>query len=300
MGYDISDGYTDNGTGGGRGSDWPTAMEDPKLIFSLTDRACNFVEEQTREGKPFYLQLSHYAVHLGMIYTQEALDKYKIAVPGEKHFIPEFAAMTEDLDKGIGLLLDKLESLDIMDNTYIIFMSDNGGRTSQPIGPDQEVPRNAPLRNGKGTMYEGGIRVPFVVVGPGVEKNSVSDVPVTGLDLLPTFADLSGYSEELPEALDGGSIASVIHNTGLGTVERNNPFLVFHQAVDRKAQSAIREGQYKLVKNWRDNELELFDLEADISEENNLLETYPEIARDLEFKLVSFLEEVDAEVRKTE
>jgi len=299
MGYDFSDGLTGNNTGGGKnGIEWPVALDDPKLIFSLTQRAVEFMETQVTEGNPFYLQVSHYAVHLGITYTQKSFDKYNGMATGEKHHIPEFAAMTEDLDRGIGILLDKVKELGLLENTYIIFMSDNGGRNSQPIGNKQIIPRNFPLRDGKGSMYEGGIRVPFVVVGPHVAGNSVSDVPVTGMDILPTLADLSGYGEELPGALDGGSIKDVIHNNGNGEVVRNRPYLIFHHAVDRKPQSAIREGDYKLVKTWEQDKLELFDLSKDVSEENNLAELMPEKTRELDGKLVSFLKEVDAETKR--
>jgi len=300
MGYDVSDGLTGNGTGGGKtGIEWPAPLEDPKLTFSLTERAGKFMEEQVANKKPFYMQVSHYAVHLGITYTQESLDKYNEMTPGEKHFIPEFAAMTEDLDAGIGILMEKVKELGLMENTYIIFLSDNGGRTSQPIGGKQTVPRNFPLRQGKGSMYEGGIRVPFVVIGPGVQKNSSSNVPVTGLDILPTMADLAGYEEALPEVLDGGSMKSVIHNNGKGEIQRERPYLVFHHAVDRRPQSAIREGNYKLVKTWPDKPLELFDLSKDVSEANNLAKEMPELAKEMEQKLVSFLEEVDAETKQT-
>lgn len=301
MGYDISDGLTGNNTGGGKtGASWPVALDDPKLIFSLTERAGKFMEKQVADGNPFYLQVSHYAVHLGITYTQNSFDKYKSLTPGKKHFIPEFAAMTEDLDTGIGILINKVRELGIMENTYIIFMSDNGGRTSQPIGGKQEMPRNYPLREGKGSMYEGGIRVPFVVVGPNVKSNSYSHVPVTGMDILPTLAELAGYNEKLPETIDGGSFANLIHNNGKGEVTRNLPFLVFHQAVDRKAQSAIREGNFKLVKTWEQDKLELFDLSNDVSEENNLADKMPEKVNELDEKLTSFLNRVKAETKQTE
>lgn len=300
MGYDISDGLTTNNTGGGKkGIDWPLALDDPKLIFSLTERAGNFMENQVKEGNPFYLQVSHYAVHLGITYTKNSLDKYKEIEPGKKHHIPEFAAMTEDLDAGIGLLLDKVKELGLLDNTYIIFLSDNGGRSSQTIGGKQNAPRNFPLREGKGRMYEGGIRVPFVVAGPNIKANSYSHVPVTGLDILPTLADLAGYNGKLPDVLDGGSIKNVVQNEGKGDVERERPYLIFHHAVDRKAQSAIREGDYKLVKTWKGNHLELFDLSKDISEANNLAEKMPEKVKELDKKLVSFLNEVNAETKQT-
>ena len=148
-------------------------------------------------------------------------------------------------------------------------------------------------------MYEGGIRVPFVVAGPQVQKNSYSHVPVTGMDILPTLADLAGFREKLPEMIDGGSFKNVIHNNGKGKVERQRPYLIFHHAVDRKAQSAIREGDYKLVKTWKEDKLELFDLSKDVSEENNLADKMPEKVKDLENKLVAFLSEVGAETRQT-
>jgi arylsulfatase A-like enzyme len=257
------------------------------------------METQVKEGNPFYLQVSHYAVHLAITYTQKSLDKYKKIKPGEKHHIPEFAAMTEDLDAGIGLLIDKIQELGLMENTYIIFLSDNGGRNTQPIGGKQKVHRNYPLRDGKGSMYEGGIRVPFIVTGPQVKQNSYTHVPVTGMDILPTLADLAGYKEELPEIIDGGSFKDVIHGDGKGVVDRKRPYLIFHHAVDRKAQSAIREDNYKLVKTWLGNRIELFDLSKDISEEKNLAKEMPEKVRDLENKLVSFLAEVGAETRQT-
>ncbi len=299
MGYDFSDGLTGNNTGGGKKNiKWPVALDDPKLIFSLTDRACAFMEEQVEKGNPFYLQVSHYAVHLGITYTQKSFDKYVRLDRGEKHFIPEFAAMTEDLDVGIGLLLDKVQELELLKNTYIIFMSDNGGRRSQPIGGEQTVPRNFPLRNGKGSMYEGGIRVPFIVAGPNVEKNSYSHIPVVGTDILPTLADLADYKAPLPSALDGGSFKSIIHNHGEGEVSRNHPFLIFHHSVNRNPQSAIREGNYKLVKTWDENKLELFDLSKDLGEENNLVEQMPEKATSLEEKLDGFLLTVNAETQR--
>ncbi|MFC2116980.1 sulfatase, partial [Bacteroidota bacterium] len=298
MGYDRSDGYTGNGEGLGRGTDWPKASDNPKLIFSVTDSASNFMEDQVADGNPFYVQVSHYAVHLGMYYTQKSLDKYNGLAHGEKHHIPEFAAMTEDLDTGIGLLLDKVKELGITDNTYIIFLSDNGGRNSQSIGGEQTVPRNFPLRDGKGSCYEGGIRTPFVVLGPNVEPNSVCRVPVTGLDILPTLADLAGNKDALPETLDGGSMRQVIHNKGKGIVERNLPYIIFHHSGGRATQSALREGNLKLVvTRQRDAEdkIELFDLASDISEANDLSAEMPEKAQDLLDKLDAFLEETGAE-----
>tara|TARA_S200000501_G_scaffold216245_1_gene202955 strand:+ start:423 stop:1814 length:1392 start_codon:yes stop_codon:yes gene_type:complete len=311
MGYDFSDGLTSNNTGGGKktltnkgkeipfvmGEQWPKAYNDPKLIFSLTKKSNNFIEEQTQNNKPFFIQISHYAVHLAVTYSQKNINKYKEAEKGQKHFVPEFAAMTEDMDEGIGMILDKLSSLGIADNTYIIFLSDNGGRTAIPIGPEQKEARNFPLRGGKGSMYEGGLRVPFIVSGPGISENTYSNVPVTGLDILPTIARLAGYEDPFPKKLDGGNMASVIHNNGKGIINRNRPFLIFHQAANRKPTSAIRLENFKLVKDWRYNNLELFDLANDIEEKNDLSKKMPEVVKKLDKALIQFLEEANAETK---
>ena len=314
MGYDFSDGLTGNNTGGGKkilnkggvnlpfkiGEAWPKVCEDPKLIFSLTQRANDFIEEQNKKNKPFFLQVSHYAVHLAITYSQNKINKYIKLKKGQKHFVPDFAAMTEDLDEGVGMIIDKVASLGIADNTYVIFLSDNGGRTSIPIGGEQKVARNFPLRGGKGSMYEGGLRVPFIVSGPGVSQNTYTDVPVTGLDILPTLARLAGYKGTLPRNLDGGNLESIIHNKGIGTIKRNSPYFIFHQAANRKPISAIRWGNYKLVKDWRIDKLELFDLSKDIEEKNDLSKELPELVKKLNDALNSFLLEVNAETKQTE
>ena len=311
MGYDYSDGLTSNSTGGGKrtlnkngidipfimGEAWPKSYNDPKLIFSLTKRSNDFIEEQTQKNNPFFIQISHYAVHLAITYSQKNINKYSKAEKGQKHFVPEFAAMTEDMDESIGMILDKVASLGIAENTYIIFLSDNGGRTSIPIGSEQKKARNFPLRGGKGSMYEGGLRVPFVVSGPGVSENTHSNVPVTGLDILPTVARLAGYEDPFPQIIDGGNIASVIHNNGEGEVNRNRPFLIFHQAANRKSISAIRWENFKLVKDWRYNALELFDLTKDIEEKNDLSKEMPEVVKKLDKALIEFLQEAKAETK---
>jgi len=187
-------------------------------------------------------------VHLDIFYREKSLAKARASKIGKKHTMPEFAAMTNDVDEGIGIVLEKIESLGLSNTTYIFFLSDNGGRLTMPKQEGKELPRNHPLRNGKGTMYEGGIRVPFVIVGPRVEPGAVSRTPVTGLDIFPTIAELAGYSQPLPKALDGGSMTQVMFNGGKGEVSRNNPFLIFHQAVSRDAVSALLEENFKLEK----------------------------------------------------
>ena len=299
QGFDFSDGYTGNGTGGSKGSGGPAATPDPKRVDTITDQALHFIERQNAKGKPFYLQLSHYAVHLDIYYNQATLERFKKTKPGRKHNMPEFAAMTADMDASIGRIINRLVTLELFKSTYVIFLSDNGGRTSIPKAPERQAPRNAPLRDGKHSFYEGGIRVPFIVAGPGIRQGSVCTQPVTGLDILPTLADLAGYKEKLPDNIDGGSMRSVLENSGRGKIQRKNSFLVFHQAVDRTAISAIRSGDLKLVKTWKKNQLELFDLSLDLSETNDLSQKQPEKTKKLHRMLIGFLNEVGAETRRT-
>ncbi len=299
MGYDESDGYTGNGTGGGKGSGGPAASGDPKLIDHITSRACQFLEAQARARNPFYLQVSHYAVHLDIYYRKATLDLVKPWTTGRKHYMPEFAAMTRDMDDSVGRVLDKIAELGLSDSTYVIFLSDNGGRGTIPGAGEPPIPRNHPLRGAKGSMYEGGIRVPFLASGPGIEPRSVTRTPVTGLDILPTLADLSGYGKDLPATTDGGSLAPLFRGEAT-EVDRLRDFLVFHQAVGRRAQSAIRLGNWKLVKTWQQDETELFDLSADIGESRDLADEKPQQAKRLHALLSGFLAEVGAETRKTD
>ncbi len=297
MGYDASDGVTGNGTGGGKGSGGPAAAADPKLIDHITGRACDFLAEQAESDDPFYLQISHYAVHLDIFYRRATFDLVKPWRVGKKHYMPEFAAMTADMDTSVGRVLDKLDELGLDRNTYVIFLSDNGGRATLPGAGEPPVPRNYPLRGAKGSMYEGGIRVPFFAAGPGIEPGGVNRTPVTGLDILPTLADIAAYPGDLPNSLDGGSLRAAFG--GGSAVARQRPYLIFHQAVARRAQSAIRLGNWKLVKTWAAGQLELFDLGKDVGETNDLAKQNPEQARKLDETMTRFLADVGAETRKT-
>ena len=297
QGYDFSDGYTGNGTGGHKGSGGPAATPDPKRINSITDKAVHFIERNHYQKKPFYLQISHYAVHLDIFYNERTFTAFQDRSPGKKHTMPEFAAMTSDMDAGIGRVLDKIESLAMLKNTWIIFMSDNGGRNDLPKAPTAEEHLNAPLRDGKHSFYEGGIRVPFFVIGPGVKPNSVSAVPVSGVDILPTLADLSEYPLSMPQNIDGGSFRQVAENMGMGFVQRRHPFLIFHQGVDRKVTSAIRSENFKLVKNWEEDRVELFDLNNDISEQRDLSDEMKQKTEELHALLLEYLVGVNADVQ---
>ncbi|MCC6143242.1 MAG: sulfatase [Candidatus Hydrogenedentes bacterium] len=312
LGYDESDGDTGNSNGNegsdfGKEAKWTRhkELDDPKHIFSLTDRANAFMERQVRAGRPFYLQVSHYAVHVDVQARAETLKSTEARPLGKVHRAPAFAAMVEDLDTGVGKLLDKLDALGIAGSTWVIYMADNGGvpfvppdtkkHLADPASLD-EVGRNSPLRAGKWTLFEGGIRVPFIVRGPGVKAGSLCHTPVVGWDLLPTIADLGGYRDRLPDDIDGGSFGSVILNGGDGAVRRSSDSLVFHRYADTYPHSAIRRGDYKLIKFWKPERLLLFNVREDIGETRDLAGAMPDKVQELHDGLMTYLKSVDAEV----
>ncbi len=292
--------------------------ENAKDIFGITDRAEAFMKESIDEERPFYVQLSHYAVHLSLVSRKETYEYFKNKRPGERHNNPEFAAMLKDLDTGVGRIMDFVKAMGIEDYTYIFLMGDNGGRSSLRqvalINQNKDFSeayyssqneRNIPLRDGKHSFYEGGLKVPFIVVGPGIKGNRVSRTPVTGLDLLPTFTELAGGNVEMTTAIDGGSLVPLLLNESVEKVDRSSEYLIFHQGSHRPPRSAIQKDNFKLVKYWtmvikNQNEpyLELFNIADDVGETKNIIDKNPKIAKELEIELNRFLIQTNAETGK--
>jgi arylsulfatase A-like enzyme len=276
MGYDASDGITMNSDG-----DSSDPM-DPKQTFGITNRAKAYMENQVRSGNPFYLQLSYYAPHSKPQALDSTLKKYQSMNTSDRNTRGNsaaiMAAMTEDLDTCIGSLISKLHELDIAKNTYIIYMSDNGGNTNV-------------LKGGKGLVDEGGVRVPLIVSGPGVKAGSYCHVPVVGYDLLATVLDLAAPGTKLPLGVEGGSWKPVLLNEGVGAVSRPIDRLVFHHDVEvPHPQTAMRKGDLKLVFYWDTKETFLYDLSKDLGEKDNLAKQRPELT-------ASMLDELRAHVR---
>ena len=274
LGFDDSDGRTDNNDGESKDPD------DPKQMFSLTKRGNAFMEKQVKANKPFALILAHYAVHTSLQSLPATLKKYQQKRQGGRPRDAEMAACTEDLDTCVGLTLKKIEQLGIADNTFVIYMSDNGGRTNY-------------MRGGKTTMYEGGLRVPLIVRGPGVAAKTYCNIPVVGYDLFPTMLDFATPSEtrQLPDDIEGGSWREILTNAGKGTVKRNIDRFVFHYSppnTDRgiRPHSSIRVNDHKLIHYWGKDEVELFDLSNDLTEQNNIAKKHPDIARALQKQLL--------------
>ena len=302
LGYDVSDGPTKNidGNFNNNKNQWQNVLKkDPKNIYSLTNRAIEFMNSSTLEKKPFYLQISHYAVHSNIESTQESYIRFKDKPKGLFQKDQGFAAMTYDLDQTIGILLDKVKELGIEDNTYIIYMSDNGSVPNIPGAKKYEKSYNYPLSRGKWDAFEGGIRVPLIISGPGIKNGSESAVPVSGSDLLPTIIELAGGKSIRLTETDGGSFMSILLNKDKKQIKRSVDGIFFHVPYKngialKRPHSAVRRGDYKLIKFQDDKSVLLFNLVKDKREEFNLANQNPEKAKELEKILDDYLIEVKA------
>jgi len=309
FGYDESDGDTGNGQGNAdKGGDekWTSHLlrENPKQIDSLTARAIDFLRRQGAAGNPFYLQVSHYATHANMETRAGSHARFAGKAPGRKHDQPAWAGMLYDLDQGIGRLLDELDSLGLSGVTYVFLMSDNGGvefippvakRLEHPSTFDRPM-RNHPLRGGKWTLYEGGIRVPFLVRGPGIRPGR-SDVPVIGWDLLPTIASLAGGRPSSLPDIDGVDLLGTVMGRTASVVRPATSPLCFHRYHNGYPHSAILSGRYKLLVFWKTGRRELYDLVSDPGERSDLSARMPERVRAMEGQLAAYMDRVNPGLR---
>lgn len=284
-GFDFGDGNTSNNDG--EAGDGMTIQTDPKKIMDITNRAILFMQNAVAANEPFYLQLSHYAVHGPIETTQTSFDYFNAKPPGSTHDDPEFAGMTKDLDDGIGLILDEINNLGISGNTYVIFTSDHGSSSG--------MSNNAPLARGKNFLTEGGLRVPFIVKGPNITAGSTSAEPIIGYDLFPTIAELADNTVALPSVLEGQSLVPVFEQQSF---TRNNPFY-FHSPhyANNNAKtpvSAIISGNYKVVIEYETGIEYLYDLSVDLGENNNIAATNPVIYEDLRLQMRDYLKSVNA------
>jgi len=307
-GYDLHDGRTTNKQGGFTMSDhrreWDGYAEaDPKRVDSLTERAIDFIRNTIDKNQPFFIQLSHYAVHSDLVYSEATYEAVGQWPPGKLHKNQAYAAMVADLDRSIGTLLEAFDTLGLSDNTYLIFTSDNGGMPCLPIqvnkGEPYQLGLNAPLLRGKWDLTEGGIRVPFAILGPGIKAGTQSNVPVISYDLLPTIAELAGATTALPKNLDGRSFAPLLKEP-TAEIPRPPEGLVFyfpHYNVVglNEPHSAIRIGDHKLLKFYTSKRSLLFNVAEDPSESTDLAAKKPELTAELDATLEAYLKSVGAE-----
>ena len=302
LGFEVSDGATRNVDGGfvNDKSQWETTMtRDPKKILELTDRATSFLDSCAANSRPFYLQVSHYAVHSNIQTSDSSFAIMNSRPLGDRHRHVGFAGMTLDLDQSLGKILEKLEELGMSDDTYVIYMSDNGGVPNIPGAKKYEQSLNHPLQRGKWDAMEGGLRIPMVVAGPGILPGSHSNAHVWGADLLPTIADLANGLALLPDSLDGGSMKPVLQGKKEVEVTRSVNGMAFHVPYRNKIalnrpHSAWISDNHKLLYFHDDGEVRLFDLTHDCGETQNLATALPLRAEAMEKSLLSYLDEVNA------
>ena len=275
-GFDESDGPTNNG-----GPD-NVPNPHPKQLFGMTDRGMDFMARQVKADKPFYLQLSHYA------FRHAEGGRLESAAPAEGP-PPDPAQAEADLDVAFGMLLKKITELGIADNTYVIFTADHGSPGRTP-----------PLAGGKGTVSEGGLRVPFIIRGPGIPAGTCSHVRAEDEDIFPTVAALAGITKPLPVGVEGGSLAAVLHDAGKGAVNRpRKEFVVHFPHYDKDPSgpaSAILLGDFKLVRTYETGALRLYNIAQDPGERHDLASEMSEKTKELNERLTSYLESVHAQM----
>ncbi len=265
------------------------------LTDRLTSEALKILERV--DDRPFFLYLCWHAVHTPIEAKPELVEKYRSRLrPNLRHQNPAYAAMVETLDTNVGRVLDKLEELGLADNTIVFFTSDNGGFINRYRG--QRVTNNFPLRSGKGSLYEGGVRVPLIVRWPGhVPAGSVCRQPVSSCDFYATILELLGLSHQKPARTeDGLSFASLLSNPEAPWSRQTLFWHYPHYYATTTPVSAVRQGPWKLLHYYEDDRVELYNLAEDLSETRDLAEQLPERAAELRRQLDQWLKQVDAQM----
>jgi arylsulfatase A-like enzyme len=267
----------------------PEGKSGDYLTDRLGDEAVKFIEQS--KDKPFFLYLPHFAVHTPIQGRPDLVQKYRALVdPDRTHTNFAYAAMLESLDETVGRIRAKLEELDLADRTIVIFTSDNGGRIP--------TTSNSPLRYGKASAYEGGVRVPLIVHWPGVtQSGSESAEAVITMDLFPTLLEVCGLEAE--REIDGVSLVPLLRRTG--SLERRELFWHYphhqhYQQGGATPYAAVRSGDYKLIEFFNDVHVELYNLRGDIGEQRDLAASHPEIADKLRTRLHEWRKQVGAQM----
>lgn len=272
-GFDASDGPTNNG-----GPD-NVAVPNPKQAEGMTDRGIAFMEHAIQTGRPFYLQLSHYP-------DQETKG-------GGKRRDPQ--SESDLVDRTVARLLEAVDRLGLAGRTYIFYTADHGAQGRHG---------NEPLAGGKGSLSEGGLRVPFLVRGPGVAAGACARTPVTACDILPTLAELAGFHGPTPPGLEGGSLAALLHDPeGRTSVHRPREEIVFHfphyDLGNGGPASALMLGSVKLIRNYATGTRRLYDLDRDPSESRDIAAERQTEATVLDAKLTAYLTSIHAELPRS-
>lgn len=292
----------------------PDGEDGEYLTERLTTEAINIIDESAKKDAPFFLYLSFYTVHTPLQAPADVVSEYqaksdkldtnnsfateeqiwptdkerKVRV---KQNHPTYAAMISKMDTQVGRILQKLKDDNLDENTIVVFTSDNGGLSTAEGSPTS----NLPLRGGKGWLYEGGIRVPFIVKVPGAKANGTKvDNPVVGTDFYPTLLEAAGISPQPNHHQDGLALTSLLQGD---TSSAQRPIYFHYPHYSNQGGfpgAAIRLGDWKLLERFEDGRVQLFNLNQDISEQNDLSTKQPGKVTELRVLLHNWYKEVDA------
>lgn len=274
------------------------------LADFLTDRAVDFIRRH--RDKPFFLYLPHFGVHSPKEAKKELIEKFKAKEKSGGHDDPVYAAMIASVDESVGRVLAVLNELKLATNTLVIFSSDNGGvggYAREGLKRSDGITDNAPLRGGKGMLYEGGIRVPWIFRWPGkIPASARCEEPITSVDLYPTLLQVAGVAAP-KQPLDGVSLAKLLTRGGKERLKRDALFWHFpgylgagKNAWRTTPVGVIRAGDWKLLEFFEDNRLELYNLREDLSENDDLAGKLPDKAAQLRTRLHKWRKEVGAKM----
>jgi len=271
------------------------------LADFLTGKAVDFI--QRHKEAPFFLYLPHFGVHSPHQAKKELIAKFKDKAPVGGHNSATYAAMIASVDESVGRVMATLDELKLADNTVLIFTSDNGGvggyEREGVHGGD--ITDNAPLRSGKGSLYEGGTRVPFIVRWPGVTKaGTTCDVPTIHVDIYPTLSEIAKASAPEGQPLDGESLVALFRDPA-ASLKREAIFQHFPGYLGAGQDTwrttpvgLIEVGDWKLMEFFEDSRLELYNLKDDIGESKNLATEMPDKTKELHTKMVAWREAIQA------
>ncbi|WP_430816510.1 sulfatase [Carboxylicivirga sp. RSCT41] len=293
-------------------------QEGEYLTDRLTDETIAYINQhlKSKSDQPFFAFLSHYAVHEPIEAKAKDVSRYQEKINAIEFDLPEmmdesngqtkmrqdnatYAAMVHSVDNSLGKVLKALDKLKVADNTIVVVFSDNGGLSNTGTEDRLLATSNYPLRAGKGHLYEGGVRVPLIIKGvKTMDRSGLSDAVVTGADLYPTLLDMAGIRQEPQQHVDGVSFAGIMKGQAAKDLSQRPVF--WHNSVARPTRTgdyystAVRKGPYKLIDFYEQNRVELYNLQDDMGEQNNIARKEPQIAQELKQLIVEWREEVNA------
>jgi arylsulfatase A-like enzyme len=299
-GFNVNIGGTDTGSPPGgyfrfRTPTMAARSGEEYLTDRLTEEAEKFIDQNN--DRPFFLYLAHYAVHIPLQAKKNLVAKYRAkARPNEAQNNPLYAAVVESVDESVGRIMKKLDDRKIAHRTIVFFFSDNGG-LSVKEGPNTPATSNAPLRAGKGYLYEGGIREPLIVRWPGVAKaGSVSNMPVCSIDFFPTILESAGVKPVSPQTVDGVSLMPLLQQAGGWSRDALYWHYPHYSNQGGRPSGAIRLGDFKLIEFFEDAKVELYNLRDDMGEQTDVAANMPEKAKELQTKLAAWRRSVNAQM----